>query len=116
MIEEEVYRVLSTALVTDSIYPHRLPEGSVKFPAVVIYGAGGVPIDAQDAYVRVVIVRCDVWAQTFDEVVNTARDVRSVLARYNSGSMSSVYRGELDIDDPDTGMFRRTLEFVMQEP
>lgn len=112
MSSETVLFDLLSATVDGRVFPKSFPEDT-PFPLVVYLMVSGVPIQSQNSMKRAPHWQVDIWGQTVDEVVDTCAAVTLKLDHYNDGVVSILLENEIDMDDPATGLFRRTLEFFM---
>jgi Protein of unknown function (DUF3168) len=111
--EDSLFLSLSP-LVDGRVYPLQMPENPT-FP-VILWSIVGGPRAAQSqdgGGVDNPRLRLDIWGQLYDDVVGVAVQVRSLLESRSQIDLgfSTVYEGEQDLLDPDTGNPRRILEF-----
>lgn len=107
--EDEFYLLMSN-VAGGRVYPGRLPQPPT-FPAVDFSNVGGSSMAAQNSIgPRNPRIRLNVWAKNYDDLITTSEKVVSVL-HGNNGSFSAIFEGDQDIDDPNTGLFHRVLEF-----
>lgn len=116
MIEKELYLLLTQhpRMANIAVYPNRLAQGTT-FPAINYSSVGGSPSRQQDGRLRHPRFHFNVWGTTYDEMLDAINKLMQTLDGYNSGTMSATYDGELDLDDPETNLFRRVIDFEMWE-
>jgi hypothetical protein len=111
--EDTLFLSLSP-FVGGRVYPLRMPENPT-FPVILWSIIGGPRAgQAQDGGgVDNPRLRLDVWGQTYDDVVGVGVQVRALLDSRSQSDFgfSAQFEGEQDLLDPDTGSFRRILEF-----
>jgi len=110
MLEQDLYTVVES-LVGSRVYPGRVPEGSV-YPAIDFIFIEGPPDQTQQDYIRNPRVRFNVWADTYDDMLNAALALRQRLD-HHIGDFSALFMGGLDLDDPETGKFHRVVDFSL---
>lgn len=107
---ESAFYLLLKNVVGGRVYPGRLPQ-SPTLPAIDFLNVGGSSMAAQDSVgPRNPRVRLNVWAKDYDSLITTSESAISAL-HGNNGSFSAIFEGDQDIDDPNTGLFHRVLEF-----
>lgn len=107
--EQDIYQTLQN-LAGGNVFPHRLPSDPV-FPAITYMNVGGSTQPSQQSIgVRNPRTRVEVWARNYDDLITTSEAVLATL-HGNRGSYSALFEGDQDVDDPDTGLFHRVLEF-----
>ena len=107
---ESAFYSLLSGIASGRVYPGRLPQDGL-FPAIDFLNVGGSSMAAQNSIgPRNPRVRLNVWAKSYDDLVTTSEQVISIL-HGNNGSFSAIFEGDQDIDDPNTGLFHRVLEF-----
>lgn len=83
------------------------------FPAVGFFiVAPGVEQNQQN-FIRNPRYRFDVWGENKDQILTVADAIISALDHRSGLGFSAVFQGELDVDDPDTRLFHRVLEFIV---
>lgn len=130
MIVKTVVKILRadpavTARVEQRIYPRKLPDAAT-FPAIVVLKAAGVGsyVLAGDAGLERARVQIDVYADSYDEMLETKLAVRRKLSGFSGGapggSPCSIDTSKCivdeDLDVPETvrsgpRLCRRLLEF-----
>lgn len=115
-VEKELYLLLtqSAAMSAVKVYPRRIPQDTV-FPAIDYATPSSVPVHSQSGFFRTMRMRFNVWGTNLDSMLDAYNALLGVLDGYNSGTMSAQYVGDLDSDDPETGLFRKVVDFFIQE-
>lgn len=109
-----------TALIGDRVYPRRMPRAAT-FPLVLYTRVGtrrGLSHSGPDGLAEPRI-QFDVWARDPDLADAVAEQLRLALHGYRGqmgdtevGSVAIV--GDVDGDDPESGLFRRILDAQIQ--
>lgn len=109
-----------TGEVGDRIYPRRLPR-DVTFPAIVysrVSTARGATHDGPDG-LPMPRFQFDIWGKDPDSVDAAAEQLRLAIDGYR-GAMgdvtvgSALVVGDVDGDDPETGLYRRIVDVQVQ--
>lgn len=107
------------SLVGTRVYPLTLPQG-VVLPAITYQQISGPREQAYDGPSALAHPRfqLDCWAETYGEAVGLARAVRQALDGYQ-GLMGGVavrdvvIDNELDGYEPETALWRRTIDVIV---
>lgn len=91
------------------IYQTRLPQG-VTYPAVDFRIFDGTPIQSQTSTLRNPRLRFNVYAKDPDDLVAGVNEIIGVL-NHHTGSFSALWEGEMDLQDPETGLYHRVIDF-----
>lgn len=107
--------VVVAALIADRAYPLVLPQEPV-LPAISYQRISDPPIRSQTGIsARNPRVRFNCWDRTYDGAVALEEALIAALdsRAFGPAEVKSIYDGGLDDRDPDTGLFRRIVEFLM---
>lgn len=121
MIEQAIVSLLQThvTLVSNRIYPLVMPQNS-PLPTVVYQRISGPRIYSQSgasglAYPR---FQFSCWGTTYASVKAVAEQVRQALSGYRGivegvSIQGAFIAGDVDDFEPDTGLYRSTLDFII---
>ena len=122
-IENALYTRLTThagttALIVKRCYPKRAPQGAT-LPCLVYERIGAQRVTALAADTDLVYARFQVTviADTYDEILSIATQVRLALQRYKATVGGVVINnidmdyGETDIYDPAVEFYQRAMDF-----
>ncbi len=91
------------------IYPIRLPE-DVVYPAVDFRVFNGNLIQSQTSTLRNPRLRFNVYADNWDDLLAGVQEIVGGLDRH-TGAFSALWEWEQDLQDPETGLFHRVIDF-----
>lgn len=110
---------LVTTLVGTRVYPLELPQG-VTLPAITYQRISGPRVRSQSgpsglAHPR---IQLNCWARDYAGAVQLADVVRRALDGYRGAMGSTIVQAsfldnDLDGHEPDTGLWRRTLDVIL---
>lgn len=99
-------------LVGTRVYPMILPENP-NLPAITYQLISDVPQHTQEGFSHSdCILRVNCWGKTYDDAVSLSGAVASRLdSREIPGYDRLLLAGRQDLQDAQTGLFRRLMEF-----
>jgi hypothetical protein len=105
-----------TALVSQRIYPLKLPQGAT-LPAITYQTIFGVPAVSHDgdADIGRRRIQIDCWSRSYAESLNIASAVRAATSGYRGPMGSDPYVNarvitEMDMPEPELSIWRRMIE------
>lgn len=110
-VELQVRAALSGATTAGArVFPLLRQEGA-GLPAIVYTRAGTEPVDSLggSSGLDAVRVQLDCYAQTFDEVKALAMAARPLM---ESAAFKGLLRSEFDAYEPDTKIYRVSMDFA----
>jgi hypothetical protein len=104
-------------LVNGNVYAGFLPRGLTddvtKLPAVSYFIVAPSVEHNQQNYLRTPRYRFDVWGTDLDQILTAAGQIINALDHKQGLGFSALFQGEIDVDDPDSRLFHRVLEFLV---
>ena len=115
---EENLRTATTKIAGGQIYDAQAPEkitDNLVTPLVVYHMVSGAPNITQTSFVRNPRYRFDIYGRTKKEILAAQEDIIAAIDHKMGLGFSATFIGEQDVQEPETRLFHRFLEFSVWE-
>lgn len=112
-LEQKLYSAVKN-LAGGNIYSGRLPQiltDKSTTPAIAYWIVAGAPDITQTSFLRNPRYRFDVWGKTPVEIATVSQALIAAIDHRSGLGFTARFIGEIDVNDPQSGLFHRALEF-----